>query len=183
MRKIVSVLLVALIGLMLVAPAQAIPVSFVDVHDAYIFLGDRVIGPDGPDEYIYTHNIITHGFNPATDTLMGAFLALKFCDPGFDCIWDEWVTVELDSNSLFTQNFEVDAGTVTIGGLVTLLQNDGLLTVKLTVTDGGFGFKKSTLIACGYREMPEPTVAAPGALVLLASGLIGVGGYFRKKRK
>ncbi len=121
--------------------------------------------------YNYTHNILDNGFNPLTDTLTSANLALTFTDSdsdGFLCLWDcENISIALDGTN--NGSFEVDTGIASFNVLAKLA--DGILNVVINWQDGDIRFDDSTLTAVATRSAAQ--VPEPASFVLLGMGLLG----------
>ncbi|MBF0483968.1 MAG: PEP-CTERM sorting domain-containing protein [Candidatus Omnitrophica bacterium] len=170
MKKLL--LMVILFGAGLLIATQAHALTFVDVVDPEPDVALSMFNPS----YTFTHNILDHGFNPATNTITSANISIRFWDQGFDWIATENATISFDGNN-DVANFEVDTGTYSYLVNAAYLQNDGLLNVTITRTWGNFWFEDSTLTvnANASSVVPEPI-----SLLLMGSGLVGLFGLRRK---
>lgn len=176
---------VGLLGVLLTGSvAQAVPITFTDHHNVSGILG-VFISSSNPT-YSYQH--LLAGFNPASDTLTNASLGLRFLDD-LDPRQAEtaYLTFNGTPGAAFTvPNFALRnlfGGTVSTAVSVSTLST-GLLNVTLSRVSGDFFFLHSTLAANGDRSSPPPAPAPePGTLLLLGSGLAGLGLWRRKRAK
>jgi hypothetical protein len=134
--------------------------------------------------YSYTHNILDNGFNPSTDTLTSASVALAFQDTGdadfsffgFCISGCEEISVSLDGTS--TGSFEVDTGVATFNVLSKLA--DGILNVVINWQDGDIRFDDSTLTAVATRSAAQ--VPEPASFILLGLGLLSTVWVARRQK-
>jgi len=177
MKKLFALTFMAILAIAMSANAAPIvPVTYFDVVDP---VPDIVLDSATPI-HDYTHDIVAHGFYAPADTLFTATIGITLNDdqgPGEDSA--EWVAITFDGN--YVDHFEIAYDDYSYAVDVSLLQSDGLLAVRLTRTSGDFVFKKSELLVEGERDIA--LMPAPGALVLVASGLAGVAAFSRKKKR
>lgn len=182
--------------LLVTESASATVMTFTDTVDPN---PDQLISFGNNQSYSFTHNIIAdqdgagafstgiYGYNPLTDIISGASIALRFKDESTD-IALESVQLIFDAQSYGTQTITSGGSTytATISSGWGLLINDGILNVTLQnagTTNGqpdgrsDFLFLDSTLTVDVNRtrqesaaiQIPEP---APFALIFL--GLAGL---------
>lgn len=214
MRFTRSCLFAAFAMLAMANVAQATPISFSDTFNPANVRFDNIGGSGanclgnnvldtvsgqigGECETLeYTHvlqAVLPHSgpFNPATDSLTSANLALyvyddetgesaaekldftlDFGDPG--SLFGSFPAVSLNSNTS-------EAGALLHNislGVIALLENDGTLVVKLSLKSGDLFFHQSILTAQGDRveeEVSIPTVPEPGTLALLGFAAVAAG--------
>ena len=100
-------------------------------------------------EWDYTFDITNDGFVVGEDQVNFYSLSFSFLDGDRSSEW-----VSLFQDGIFTQNWEVDLGTIGLTGTAqgrSALNEFGQLTVSLDVTDGDFWLTGASLIACGYE--------------------------------
>ncbi len=136
----------------------------------------------------YQHNILDDGFEIG-DTLNYATITFNIYGAdgyGGDSIGSWWIftwdyTEDIDllaDGQIVTTNFELDNGSeITLAGtILAALEHDGILNMRLEVTDGDFILRSSTLEA----DYTPQTVPIPGTLLMLGTGLIGLLGIRRR---
>ena len=172
-RKALTVLAFAVLLSSAATTAQAI--TFVDSWDP----NPNINLSSSNRTYSYSHNILDNGFNPLTDTLTSANLALSFQDTGDPdftflgtCLSGcENISIALDGAS--TGSFEVDTGVVSFNVLAKLA--DGILNVVINWQDGDIRFDDSTLTANANRSSaPTAAVPEPSSFILAGLGLLGL---------
>ena len=178
-RLIAAGLLLTLVVAIGARTADAIPVTFTDVYTQSLKMGSY------NTQVTFTHDIKDDGFNPATDILDSAVIEVALANDGdpFN-VFHEQVSLNLVGSNQGT--FTLDTGGLGFSISVALLQSQGEVVVTLTRTWGDFWFRGSILTAQGYRPDSSPeveTIPAPGALVLLASGLASVSAFMLRKRQ
>lgn len=137
------------------------------------------------DSLTYLHDLTTDGFVPgvlSSDQITGGSLEIRFFDdpndPGGQA---EMVKIDLDGLAL--GGTESGSQTFTMGSfslaVLTSLQQDGILSVKLRHQAGDFYFDYSTLTADGTRQDsgegsgPGATVPEPATMMLFGTGALG----------
>jgi hypothetical protein len=128
--------------------------------------------------FLYTHDLLAHGFDPLSDTLTGATLTLDLTGPG-----GQPLAISLDGDQVFDSSLNT-LGPITV--TLSYLQADGLLNVTLTKGGGAgssFSFVRSTLFADGVAGDPGNDIPEPVTLALLGIGLlVGVAPLRRSRR-
>ena len=161
----------ALVAMLLTFAGTGNATTFTDTYTppgGYYFLNNY------GETFTFYHDITDNGFLPASYTITSADIDLKFYDDNsFDSA--ENVSFTFDGSGYGTQ--EIDTGTIHFLINPQLLQNDGKVEVKLTSISGDVYFEKSTLTA---QATPTAT-PEPGSLLLLGSGLSGLGFIGRRR--
>jgi len=116
----------------------------------------------------WNHDIKSEGFNPLEENIVEIELALRLSDEcyifGANEDEEEWVDVWADGE--FIGSFEVNEPELYILRIEnTLMQEDGILNVKLFVPTGDFLFDQSSLFV-RTTPIPEPSTA-----IFICSGL------------
>ncbi len=174
-----SVLAIAL-ALTQTSIASAAATSYTDIYNAGgIKLGGTLWSLN--DTASWTFDITDDGFNPALENITAATVSLDLRDDAgyflsYDLIWE---VAQLSTGNTVIDTWEVQTGTevLTITSL-TSLNNSGTLSMTLEAVFGDFYFDQATLNADAAPEVP-----VPAAVWLFGSGLIGLAGVARAKRK
>jgi hypothetical protein len=155
----------------LASTAQALPITDVVQPPSPVSLSSGVA-------FLYTHDLLAHGFDPLSDTLTGATLTLDLTGPG-----GQPLAISLDGDQVFDSSLNT-LGPITV--TLSYLQADGLLNVTLTKGGGAgssFSFVRSTLFADGVAGDPGNDIPEPVTLALLGIGLlVGVAPLRRSRR-
>lgn len=187
--------------LLAAASANAAAMTFIDKVDPN---PDKLISFGNNLSYSFSHSIIsdqdgtgafwsgTYGFNPLTDIITSASIALDFKDESTD-IASESVQLVFDAQSFGTQMVTSGGATyaATISGGWDTLLNDGILNVTLQnagTTSGhqddrsDFLFLESTLTVDVRREgQTARQIPEPASLPLVFLGLAGAA-FSRRKQ-
>ncbi len=172
MKKFLMLLSMMLMAFGVVGSASAL--TFTDTFDA----GHRYMTPGDSVSWEFD---ITDEFNFNTQDIISASVMLDLEDDGWD--WYERAELSVGENEF---RWEVDSGDIsfTITSLMTLSES-GRVEAELKATSwfwGDFYFNSATLTAEGTTAVgtgapvPEPTT-----ILLFGIGLLGLGGYNRKR--
>ena len=179
--------------LLIAATANAEPITWTHIFDpspdVYFSAGGSACTSASIaascDSLTYLHDLTTDGFVPgvlSSDQITGGSLVIRFFDdrndPGGQA---EMVKIDLDGLALGGN--ESGSQTFTMGSfslaVLTSLQQDGILSVKLRHQAGDFYFDNSTLTADGTRLDSDedgdtgPTVPEPATMMLFGTGALG----------
>jgi len=143
-------------------------------------------GPISTDNWEF--DILADGYDPATESVISAIVTLKFRDD-YDGSHSDGghesksefneAELKLSADGSVIKTWEVDTGTQVIAlSSLTTLSNTGLLSMTLEVTDGKLEFDTAQL---DVHDIP--TVPVPAAVWLFGSGLLGLVGVARARRK
>lgn len=137
------------------------------------------------DSLTYLHDLTTDGFVPgvlSADQITGGSLQIRFFDDANDP-GGQAELVKIDLDGLALGGTESGSQTFTMGSfslaVLTSLQQDGILSVKLRRQTGDFYFDNSILTADGTRQDSgegsgtEPTIPEPATMMLFGTGALG----------
>jgi len=172
MKKFLMFLYAMMLVFGMVGTTSAIP--YTDTYDADNYYMD----PRGGNSSVsWTFDITDDGFNPVTQDVTSASVALNFQDDSWRD-WYEIANLDVGSNSFF---WEVDTGDVSfaITSLMTL-SDTGTVNATLTARLGDFYFNGATLTAEGTGPAASSPVPEPTTILLMGTGLLGLV-YSRKR--
>ncbi len=178
MKKLLMFLCAVMLVFGMVGSASAIP--YTDIYDGgRLYMSAHSDAPD--DSVSWTFDITDDGFDPDTQDVTSASVALNFEDNSTS---DWWEIATLDVGSNFF-SWQVVTGDIsfTITSLMTL-SDSGTVDATLTAGYGDFYFNGATLTAEGTDPGASPVPAhtpEPGTLLLMGTGLLGLVGYGRKR--
>jgi hypothetical protein len=169
--------------------ANAATINFEDMIDTWGIWGDATPIVEGAP-LSYTHNINDSINLAAGDLVTSASLELDFTNDVFDTVFTGWfrglddlteyVSYGFDGSS-WTSIGEVDNGQYVVSVNVALLNDNGMLNVKLSVTNNDSGSGTAYLDHSRlYGTAETAPVPEPATMILLGSGLMGLAG-FRKR--
>jgi hypothetical protein len=180
MRKLFGGALFLAMLLAFAGIGNAVNFEFEDVYKPH----EKVFLDFSGETYSFYHNITDDGFQPASHTIVDADIYLTFVsnDEWFEdfltFFFEEYISFTFDGSPQGYQ--EIDTGKVHLGVNAQLLQSDGKVQVTLAnLGSGDVWFDKSQL---NVEATPTPTpTPEPGSLLLLGSGLAGLGFIGRKR--
>ncbi len=172
-----------------VSAAHAAPMTITSIVDPADWL------LSGANElYVYSHDLIAAGFDPASDAITAATLLIELRDDGGSGDGSEKVAIAIDADDNGSATDAVDAllaasynpgadYSYSFASFAAL--TDGKLTVRLTNVDpgssgnyGDFYFESSTL-RVSFDHTPRTSLVPqaapePGAALLFAAGFAGL---------
>ena len=158
--------------------AGAIP--YTDTVSPHTYMRGSLFGHD--DSISWTFDITDDGFNPSTQDVTSASVALNLRDDGRDFF--EFARLDVGANRFF---WEVDNGDIsfTIRSLMTL-SDTGTVNATLTASYGDFLFKSAKLTAQGTGTGSDIDTSAvpvpePSTMLLMSTGILGLVAYGRKR--
>jgi len=150
-----------------------------DFYDAGGIDGIKLGAWSGKYNDTWEFNILTDGYDPATESVTSAIITLELRDDNFDKWWAKLEIAKLLVDGSITSIWEVDTGSQIISlTALTTLSNTGLLSMELKAIAGDFYFDSAQLDA---HDMPA--VPVPAAVWLFGSGLLGLIGVAKAKHK
>jgi hypothetical protein len=180
MKKILA--LSVLFGMFLfVGFAYAVPYTWNDVYETNFHFTDETT------TLLYHHIITDSGFNVGNDFVWSYNLSIGFNNDSNSGEGEVFINLPgfITDGSFDIINYTNIERGFSLAGLIQL-NTTGTLSVSLTWLSGDFYFGDSTLSAFGWESNPltttNPSAAPePTTLLLLGSGLIGIGLLGRKR--
>ena len=172
MKKLLGFLCAVTLVFGMAGVASAIP--YTDTFDAGYM---HWLGWWGGETSVsWTFDITDDGFNPVTQDVTSAEVALNLQDDSWD-FW-EFASLHVGTNYFI---WEVDTGTTafTVDSLMTL-SDSGTIDCTLTANLGDFYFNTATLSAEGTEPSTAP-VPEPSTVLLVGTGLLGIVAFGRKQ--
>lgn len=173
MKRIIPVAVVFAF-LWIAGVAHAVPYTWTDKRVAWQYLKEG-------ESFRYVHDLGS-SFTPGVDKITSAELYVAFVDCDGQ---NEKALVDIGGDGSIDKTYRnftlvIDSLDVTIQGLVRL-NADGKLEVVITSKTGDFTFLGSVLVA--YGDKGTAPVPEPATMLLLGSGLLGMGVYSRFRAK
>lgn len=178
MKKILVILALLWI-LAFTGKAEADPWTWTDVYnpqpDIYFASGIR-------DSYSFTQDIRDNGFNVGADIVYNYSLSISLYDDNDRAAERALINLPgVISDGFYNFSFSSNTFGMSLTGWAKL-NSSGLLDVSIERISGDFYFGDSTLTATGWEANPV-AAAEPTTLLLLGSGLVGLGLLGRRKFK
>lgn len=147
--------------------------SHTDIYDA----GDIALGSSATgNEVTWTFNILDDGYTPATESIVSAIISITLSDYN-NTSYNAEAELSVAGVDLIEWNFFVGTQSVALTAFTTL-SNTGKLEVTLEADDGIFYFNEARLQAHDVSTVP-----VPAAIWLFGSGLLGLAGVARARKK
>lgn len=168
-------ILIAFMLILSVSLSEAVPMTWTDTYDP----DDTILMNQSNTIFSFTHNITDgeNGFIPFSDFITYASLSISLINEANNAV------ARIDLPGILGDrfyNFAFDDNTLGVSFLGYLQLNSyGLLDVSIIRRSGNFSFDYSILTASGedntLADRRTASVPEPGTLLLIGSGLLGVG--------
>lgn len=167
--------IIGLFAAALITTTAASAITITDTVDQNIFMQTG-------DSYSYTHNLLDDGFNLKTMTATSGTFEVQFSN-NKDRAW-EVIAIVVDQFDFDTGGFSIASAAKSFSNEVEInalakINSAGKLDITVTSLWGDFNIGQSILMVEAMDTLASTPGAAnvpePGALALLAFGLIGIG--------